>query len=209
MIDLVHKKKRVIQSFDNYAQLYQYSNERERLSYSAGVLNSVWNLWNLFWREYWIAHVKGGINVNGIPLNPIYCQYNSKQSVHFLLYKLGKRRKHNFGDTISSIRQEPTWGDIRNVEKLANELIPDHTHLSYLLGIIGYYKIYIQHFQEIRNCFIHLNNENVSSLKSIRPYYIYNSSQEILDILETKAIVNQIRCFDNLIDNMRGMIINL
>ncbi len=209
MIDLKYKRLRIIQSLDNYYPLYKYNSERERLTYTAGVLNSIWNLWNNFWREYWIAHIIGGININGSSVIPLYPNFNKKQAVFFLLIKLGKKSNNRIGDSIIGSFQEPTWGDINIIEKLAAGLLPNHANLSILLGLIGHYRIQVEHFQQIRNSFIHLNNENISKLKNIQSHYIFNSSQKLIDILEAETLSGNNKCFEDLIDNMKGLIMNL
>lgn len=211
MIDLRHKKQRIIQSLDNYHPLYQPNWEpaRNKLSYTAGVLNSIWNIWNNFWREYWISHVVGGIYVNSSPLAPIHQSYSEKQAIFFLLIKLGKRNNSRMGDSINGRYQEPTWGDISIIEKLSIELLSNYSHLQQLLNLIGYYRTKIEDFQQMRNSFIHLNNESISNLRSIQGRYVFSSSQKLIDILEAKILGGNETCFEDLVANMKGFILNL
>jgi len=211
MIDLRHKKQRIIQSLDNYHPLYQanWEPERNKLSYTAGVLNSIWNVWNNFWREYWISHVIGGVYVNSLPIIPIYPNFYKKQAIFFLLIKLGRRNSSRLGNSINGTHEEPTWGDVKIIEKLAIELLQHHSHLQQLLYLIGHYKIQVEHFQQIRNSFIHLNNENISKLKNIQGRYIFNSSQKLIDILEANILGGSETCFEYLIANMKGLVLNL
>jgi len=210
MIDLRHKKQRIVQSLGNYHLLYKtWHSEREKLTFTAGVLNSIWNLWNNFWGEFWIAHITGGIYVNGTIIIPIYQNYTKRQAIFFLLIKLGKRNVNKLGNSISGTYQEPTWGDINIIEKLALELQPNHNHLQILSQLIGHYKTQVEHFQQIRNSFIHLNDENISKLKSIQNHYVFNTSQKLIDILEANILGGSNKCYDNLVDNMKGLVLNL
>ncbi len=211
MIDLRHQKQRIIQSLDNYHPLYQsdWEPERNKLSYTAGVLNAIWNIWNNFWREYWIAHVVGGVYINNLVITPIHQYFSKKQAIFFLLIKLGKRSNNRLGDSIIGTHQEPTWGDANIIEKLAIELLQSHSHLRQLLNLIGYYRIQVEHFQQIRNSFIHLNNENISKLKNIQNRYVFNASQKLIDILEANILGGSETCFENLVANMKGFILNL
>lgn len=209
MRDLSHKRERFYSVSNNYSLLYNYTNQREQLTISAGVLNFVWNHWNNFWREFWLAHVSGGTDFNGDPITPIYPNYTDKQSCHFLLYACGKRRNHNTSDTIIGVFQEATWGDPDIITNIATTLIPNHTYMSYVLALLSHYNTILQHFQRIRNSFIHLNNENVYQLNSLTGYYTFAPNQRLIDILETINISTSNRCFDTLIDNMNGMLSNL
>lgn len=209
MRNLSHKRERFYNVSNNYALLYRYTNHREQLALSAGVLNFIWNHWNNFWREFWIAHVSGGFDLHNNPIIPIYPNYDDKQSCHYLLYACGKRRNHNPGDRIVGVFQEPTWGDPNVITNIATTLIPNHAYMTYVLGLLGHYTTTLEHFQKIRNSFIHLNNENVYQLNSLTGSYTFAHDQKLIDILETTNITTTNRCFDNLIDNMNGMLLNL
>lgn len=209
MRDLSHKRDRFYSVSNNYSLLYNYTNDREQLTLSAGVLNFIWNHWNNFWRDFWIAHVSGGTDFNGNPINPIFPDYTDKQSCHYLLFACGKRRNHNPGDIIIGVYQEATWGDPDIISNIATTLTPHHPYMTYVLGLLGHYTTTLQHFQRIRNSFIHLNNENVYQLNTITGYYTFAHNHRLIDILETTNISNANRCFDNLIANMNGMLSNL
>lgn len=209
MKDLAHKRERFYSITREYSLLYNYSNQREQLAFSAGVLNFIWNSWNNLWREFWIAHVSGGLDFNSLPIAPIFANYNDKQSCHFLLHACGKRNRHNPGDTLTGVYQETTWGDPAIMASIATHLIPRHAHMNYVLGVLGHYQITLEHFQKIRNSFIHLNNENIYYLNLLAGHYSFSPNQKLIDILETTNIASANRCFDNLIDNMNGMLRNL
>ena len=164
---LSHKRDRFIDVIVNYSPLYSYSNDREQLTLSAGVLNFIWNQWNNFWRDYWIAHVSGGFDFGNNPIPPIYHNYTDRQSCHYLLYACGKKNSHVLGSSINGSHQEATWGDPDIITNIATTMLPSHGNMSLLLGLLGHYKVFIQHFQKIRNSFIHLNNEKVFQLNSL------------------------------------------
>lgn len=209
MRNLSHKRERFYSVVSNYSLLYSYTNQKEQLVLSAGVLNFIWNHWNNFWRDFWIAHVSGGFDFNGDPITPIHVNYNDKQSCHYLLYACGKRNNHAAGSSIIGVHQEATWGDPNIISNIATRIIPHHSYMNYVLGLLGHYQTTIEHFQKIRNSFIHLNNENIYNLNSLTGYYRFNPNQGLIDILETTDIASSNRCFDNLVDNMNGLIQNL
>lgn len=206
---LSHKRDRFSSVIDNYSPIYPFSSRREQLVYSAGVLNFIWNQWNNLWRDYWIAHVSGGYNFNDSPITPILNNYNDKQSCHYLLFLAGKTRRHRAGDAVLGTHQEATWGDPIIITRVATSLISHHPHMTYLLGLLGHYQTYLEHFQKIRNSFIHLNNENIKKLELITSYYSFSVGQELIDILEATDIASSVRCFDNLLDNMEGFLTHL
>jgi hypothetical protein len=209
MIDLSKKRVRYIEICNNYSDLYKYTTDKERNVISSGVLNFIWNSWNNFWRDYWICHVSGGIDFKKNQICGIYPKYSDKQSCHFLLYKLGKRRNHNIGDSISGSYQEATWGDPQVIQKIAFELINDYPTMTTLLGLLSSYQNEIEHFQKIRNAFIHLNKDNVNGLNTLTGYYIFSTSQRLIDILESQSSASGTRCFDHLNESMKGLLLNI
>jgi hypothetical protein len=209
MVDLRKKRVRHIEICYKYSKLYSHSNQREQQVVSSGVLNYIWNSWNTFWRDYLICHISGGYNLKHRKIDGIYPEYNDYQSCHFLLYKLGKRKRHNYGEAITGSFQEATWGDPKTIEDLAYHLISDYPEMTNLLGVLSSYQNEIKHFQQIRNTFIHLNRNNILSLNSIRGYYIFANQQKLIDILDSQSITTKIKCFDHLNENMKGLLLTL
>ncbi|MFI8606450.1 hypothetical protein ACIGCP_18425 [Cellulophaga baltica] len=209
MLDLSKKRIRYLGICQNYSQLYRYSDDKEQQIVSSGVLNFIWNSWNNFWREYWICHISGGIDFSRNKITGIYPEYNDKQCCHFLLFKIGKKKNHNYGDSINGSYQEATWGDPQVIQKIAFELIPTYPQMTTLLGVLSSYQTEIEHFQKIRNSFIHLNKDNVDGLSTISGYYIFNTSQRLIDILESQSSISGSRCFEHLNENMKGLLLNI
>lgn len=209
MVDLSKKRSRYLEICKNYSELFQYSNDKEQHVITSGVLNFIWNSWNNFWRDYWICHVSGGLDFQRNTITGIYPGYNDLQCCHYLLYKLGRKRNHNLGDSITGTHQEATWGDPDKIQKIAFELIPTYPHMTTLLGVLSSYQTEIEHFQKIRNTFIHLNKKNIIDLNSLTGYYIFSSSQRLIDILQSQSTSSGSRCFDHLNEHMKGFLINI
>lgn len=209
MIDLRKKRVRYLEICRSYSDLYQYANDKEQNVISSGVLNFIWNSWNNFWRDYWICHISGGVDFRKSPVLGIYPEYDDMQSCHFLLYKLGKRRSHNYCDRINGSYQEATWGDPAVIQKIAVELNSHFPHMSTLLGILSVYQTDIEHFQKIRNAFIHLNKDNINGLVPLTGYYIFSSTHRLIDILESQSSTSGNRCFDHLNESMKGLLLNI
>lgn len=81
--------------------------------------------------------------------------------------------------------------------------------MTYLLGLLPSYKDELIEFQIIRNSFIHLNNNSIKQLEQLRQFYIFQSSSDILDILNAKRIGNSKVCFQSINDNLMGLLRNL
>lgn len=205
------KKKRFLQSLDKYESIYKFNNKEEYLIISNGILNFIWNVWCNFWRDYWLSHINGGYYFDHSKLNKLK-RYNDKQAIHYLCHLAGKFSSHSPGQSIIGNHLEITWGDYNKIEDIALKLLvidPSLTHLNYLLGIIPNYKIEINHFQQIRNSFIHLNNENIKKLDIIKPYYIFNNNQDAIEILESNHLNSGDICFFHLTNHLRGLVMNL
>lgn len=208
MRKLSDKKKRFLGIATHYSALYSYTNQKDQLTVSAGTLNFIWNSWNNFWRDYWLAHVQGGLDLTDTRIIGVHPNYNDKQGCYYLLTLLG-RKSSNPGASIAGTWQEVTWGDPKVISNVATQLLPNHPHMNHVLGILSHYQTSLEHFQKIRNSFIHLNNENVHSLNQISAYYSYGPNQELIDILESTHISSSTRCFDHLVDNMKGMMLSI
>ena len=209
MRNLANKRARILSVMEKYSGYYQYNNSEEKVLITSGVLNFIWNQWNNFWRDYWLAHVTGGIDLDKSIINPIFPNYTDKQGCHYLLFACGKRNNHTPGASIAGNYQEVSWGDPRKMTNILSTISNHHGHLNFIQSLIGIYQTKIEHFQRIRNSFIHLNNENIYHLNSISGYYSFEPNQKIIDILESKDLSNSIRCYDSLINSMLGMIKNL
>ncbi|MHB1697421.1 MAG: hypothetical protein ACYCSQ_04885 [bacterium] len=215
MINLACKKTRFISLIDNYFAFYQmknnnFINKKEQLFYSVGALNSIWNTWNIFWRYYWIAHVKGGINMDCSLIQPINKRFKTGEVCCFLKKTLNNKL-YRVRDSIQGY-QEPVWGDVNIIIDLATSLsmYQIYPHLNYLPALISSYEKYLIHFQIIRNKFVHLNNTNLTELKQkLQGDYIFKPDQNIIDFLNSITLSNRLNCFDNLIANMKGLILNL
>lgn len=225
-MNLEKKRIKFLNSFSKSVVIYNYDsskNQKERLANSLATLNIIWNYWNNFWRYFWITHVRGGRYFNNIQIKPITYngrtlkKYNELQSTHYLLSKI-KNNRHQYKESFHYQRYENfTWGAYKSLEKMAYALYEDnfnqlnsHSHLLSFLNILGNYKNQIEDFQIIRNSLIHLNQETISSLKNlINTKYIIGNQMKLIDVLEMTEINSQMKCFNYLTDNMRGLILNL
>lgn len=212
MRDLRLKRKRFIENVETYKLFYKSSPQQDYIINSSGILNFIWNSWNNFWRDYWLAHINGGYYFDRSRLNKHFPNYNDKQSCHFLCHLSGKIKNHNVGDALVGSHQEITWGDYDKIIDIATKLSsiqPTNTHLQILPTILASYQTEIQHFQKIRNSFIHLNNEKMFDLNNIQSYYIFRSGQKNIEILDAVNMVSNLNCFDHLTSHISGVVTNL
>lgn len=209
MIDLSKRRVRYVEVCKNYSNLYKYTTDKERNIISSGVMNFIWNNWNGFWRDYWLCYVSGGIGFKRNTIVGIHPKYDDKQSCHFLLYQLGKKKNHTDNDRIIGSYQEATWGDPQNIQKIAFEFIKYYPEMKILLGLLSSYQKEIEHFQKIRNTFIHLNKDNIEDLRKIVGYYSLPPSNKLIDILESKSLISGKPCFYHLSESMQGFLLNI
>lgn len=211
MRDLRAKRNRLIQTINKYESHYTFSNKNEYLIISSGILSFIWNNWNNFWRDYFLSHINGGFYINNNPINKFFA-CDDKEALHYLCHLNGRYRNHNIGDRIRGSYQEITWGDYDKIVDIGSQLMllqPINTHLSYMVSLISTYQSEIKHIQEIRNSFIHLNNETIDKLNNLRAYYIFDSNQSVIDILESNHIGSNKKCIYHILDNLKGFLMNL
>lgn len=212
MINIKKRRARFIQVSHNALNSKQYANLhcinlKNRIIIS-GLLNEVWDLWNSFWREYWLLHIQGGIYFDNSSISPISIA-NRQDSLYYMLYLVGKRS--NPTGTVIGSYQEATWGDIDNIVKLASHpnLQSTHTHLNYVATLLSTYSNSTKDFQIIRNAFIHLDKDNINNINSISNRYTFSGNQNTLSILDSTNIISSKRAFEHLIDDMTGLLLNL
>lgn len=213
-IDLAKQRSRTIATISKYYARYHYSDKTEQLIISSSLLNIIWNTWCLFWKNYWICHIRGGIYFDKQKVIGIHSQLGYNQACAYASSLRGNRPNQNYtiGDSIPHYK-EPTWGDYKIIENIATNISSRYPMLSirmhYILGILPVYKDELNDFQTIRNSFIHLNHGSIKSLENLRPFYIFPENENILNILNVSRIGDTQPCFPSLTDNMIGFLKNL
>lgn len=196
---LTGKYNNIITNINNNHLLEKY----ERHIYLSGVINSLWQAWNDFWRTFWLANLFGGYDIRRNLIAPIPSILKSKSSeseaLFYLLYVLGKRR--NAIGSISGSYQEATWGDRTQIEKLTLNLKGPGDSILSAMAIYGNA---IYHLQLVRNASIHLDMDNFKRAKSeLMPYYIYPAIKYPTDFLFSTNLSNGEIAYKDWVNNLK------
>lgn len=157
---------------------------------SCGILNSIWQSWNRYWRTYWLTHIFGGISFMGsVPPNSIGLTRITTTNVceGVGIYNLLSSSGYNTARYRSGIvhaHQEPTWGDVDLIERISlahNSLGMPGTQILSALSVFG---DSAKHFQKVRNYSIHISKEGIQELKrDVLPKYKASNFKYPTDIL--------------------------
>ena len=207
---------------DQAANGYKNYSNRETLIYSSGLINLIWNRWNSFWRNYWIANVIGGIGLDKKKLLPLklYADYSNLQ-VLCLMKDISNSTgsiKHKYGNSLKGGHEEITWGDAKKITNICSNLIKHSSDfglstmqidkLDLIISLLSTYKIYLDHCQQIRNTYMHLNEINIRDvLIPISSHYAFSGlKNNIINILGATHISDKTPCLVNISQHMTAMI---
>ncbi|KPN73772.1 hypothetical protein [Neisseria sp. 74A18] len=198
------------------------TSSKESLIYCSGLINTIWNRWNYFWRSYWIANSIGGIDLYNrsiVPIKNNSRRYTDLQACHYIIKHVIQGRRHLFGEELLGSHQEITWGDPNKIEEIASKFLNISTissfhsgQMSIILNLLPLYKIDIMHCQKIRNVYMHLTNDNIKNiLMPISNYYSFSdtANKDILHILKAIHIQNHKPCVLNISQQMTAMILSI
>lgn len=181
MYSVQNKYARFCKIADKYSEFITAVNndcdlgKGERHIYLSGLINSLWQAWNDFWRAFWLANLFGGVDIRRGIIKPIPSELSSRSSeseaLFYLLYILGRRKKPN--GCIYGSYQEATWGDRMHIERITIDLKGTSNSLLSAMAIYG---DLITHMQLVRNASIHLDRDNFIRAKNELAPYCINAS---------------------------------
>lgn len=147
---------------------------------SHALVSDVWQNWCLFCREVVICSCAGSITRTGhqIPPRP---SVNRWKRIAYEANQARKGKPLRPGCEISSMRQEPTWGDQSILLSAIPVLAPANS--STLLSGFGLPVYAPKHIQVVRNSSAHTNSETISGVRQILPLYTGTNFSHPLDIL--------------------------
>ena len=164
------------------------SDQKELFICSSGFINLLWQVWNKFWRTYWLANIFGGLDINKKWILPQEKFISESDSVLKLSYLLKKRK---IPTSFKKYKQfaEPTWGSERVLFNLSNIY---STPGSKIISILSAYYKTIEDFHIVRNASIHLSSSSINQLtKSVLPHYIISKINYPTDIIFSKRILSK------------------
>lgn len=194
-----------------------YHNSNHDLVTVSGTLNYIWNLWNSFWRVYFMLYALGGLDCGK---NRILGFNNGlKQAQVAALYKRVYLHQRYSSQTVQYY-SELTWGDPSVISKLLVDTFTSYppaltnrtlsSTWGYVNSMLGIYSSDISDFQRIRNAFIHMNQYGLSSIEQmVLPRYRNLPEGKVINVLDSLSISTGQPCLRTLIDSMNGCLLSL
>ncbi|HPG41456.1 MAG TPA: hypothetical protein PLP19_19550 [bacterium] len=186
-------------------------NSQKNFIFASGVINFLWQSWNRFWRNFWLAYLLGGedLKKQQIISVPSFSGKNEFEAIHYILYLIGKRKTPS--GMISASYQEPTWGDVDCITKISTNLSEPGTDVDIIkiqvlnaLSVLGDTP---RHLQIVRNTSIHLNWENITNLHNrVLPFYAISNINYPTEILYSKEIRTSKIAIQHWVDDLLAVV---
>lgn len=204
MIKLYQKRARFIQCAEKQYMSYSSTLSKD-LAITSGTLNFIWNLWNSFWRYFFIAYALGGYDCNKNKIIGFIRTLRQNEVACF--YQCVKNNKPYITGRIVNYYSEITWGDPDVITMLLSSSLVNIPNSTYLLSLLSTYYDDISDFQKIRNSFIHMNTYGLASLeRNVLPRYSLSSGQKTVDILDGISLNSNNQCFRTILDSMNAFL---
>ncbi|MCK9798961.1 hypothetical protein M1B34_14890 [Pseudomonas sp. MAFF 302030] len=145
----------------------------EEIFFLNGLVDYVWQAWNRFSREYFFkccmgCHTKNGVQIAAANnLQPV-----SEERISYISTMLSRPNKISTNGLNSTLRYEPTWGDIDKIISLSALCqLSNHANItaSFGGGLLG-----PKHLQKVRNAIAHLNKETHNDVIGLASLYKSN-----------------------------------
>ena len=188
------KHNKFVTTFDTgikYLEENQFATIASKsFTFQTGVVNSIWQTWNSFWRTYWLAEVLGGIDILNKPIVPFAPHLTEEEAVSFILTGvIGGKKKNS---------EEKSWGDIPRLTGIAKKMyqldgklvptIPISIKAQTVSSAISLLGNSVDHLQLVRNCSIHLDEFNAKRIGTITAYYTLPTYKYPTDFVFAKNI---------------------
>lgn len=134
-----------------------------------GILSRLWQIWCTFCRSCVLRSCLGTTSSTGIILTPLPTAI-SEDHVSSAAIRAKKRDKLIWSGTNSSLRHEPTWGDVDVLVQIITALQPANAvqmRAGFSSGYTG-----AKALQTIRNAAAHNHIQNLNEVMSMRSSYI-------------------------------------
>lgn len=135
------------------------------------VLSQLWQLWGRFCREVILASCSGCTTISGAV--PARASDNSWQRVGYEARQAAFQQKAQASKQNSSMRQEPTWGDVNKLIDIVTTLAPSNR--AALVSAFGLPLRGPKDLQIVRNACSHVHSENILDVRAIQIYYLAGS----------------------------------
>jgi hypothetical protein len=144
----------------------------EYIPRAEGLLSALWQIWCGFCRDTILQSAAGAYRANGTQVLSNYIGWPEAQ-VTWLSAQFARGLNPNSVKSLSTMRSEPTWGDLSKFNLIATKLIVSNA--SQLTSAVGSLTS-LPDLQLCRNASAHFNCENLAEIKKRRSSYSETSS---------------------------------
>ncbi|MEX2165020.1 MAG: hypothetical protein WD823_12365 [Sulfuricaulis sp.] len=157
------------------------------------LIQDLWHTWCSFVRELVISSCTGCITRNG-SIIPARLANNSWQRLGYEAKQAVYGNNISPGRLLKSIRQEPTWGDQKNIIPILSVLAP--ANKNELISAFGLPLRGPRHLQIVRNACMHKHGEIMLDMRTIQIYYLASNVKQPSELVwHTEAASKQIAFF--------------
>lgn len=135
-----------------------------------GLLSRAWQAWSKFCRSCVVESCVGTTDGAGLAIPPL--PY-ATSDIHVSSAAIRAKRQSGppyWGSINTSLRAEPTWGDVDVLAKILPRLRP--VNFARLLAAFSSGHLSAKALQRIRNGAAHCNAQSMQEIETLRPYYI-------------------------------------
>lgn len=140
--------------------------------YLEGLASSLWQVWGHFCRDVVMFSATGCSTASGNVLNPSVTPANWERVSYIAMQLKGRGNPIVSGKTNSTLRFEPTWGDVGVLATVIPATNPFNK--NQLLSAFGL-GVQIGHLQKVRNATAHRNRETMRNVLNL--VHLYNLSR--------------------------------
>lgn len=151
----------------------------DRFSLQEGLVSSLWQAWNLFCREAIIQSAVGAVTSTGAATISSLRGRNASE-VAYCARELAQGRPVAQVKALSTLRQEPTWGDVSKAVQIVTGLGCSNQS-SLATGLAG--TVSIRDLQTCRNACAHINSETLNEVAKCRVRYAASSFRHPSDMI--------------------------
>jgi len=135
-----------------------------------GIISSAWQYWGHCCRKIILSSALGAITESGAVLPPSAAVLPLQwERASYLAIQASKKRAAQPAMINSTLRLEPTWGDIDKLPNIATALAPQN--LGQLISAFGV-ATKLKDVQTVRNAAAHRNRQTMQEVLGLAPRYV-------------------------------------
>lgn len=168
-----------------------------------GLLSQTWQAWCQFCRAVFIESCIGTNAAGGRLIPRAQASWTSELRVSYEALCATRGNAPKVGQTLNSLRQELTWGDVTKLVNVIVAMAPNNS--AELLAGFGAGLAGPQHLRIVRNASAHINAENIADVRRLMSFYFGASFQHPTDLSTWTEINSKSPAFITWLADMRTM----